>query len=175
MALETIKCQECGAADVTEFKAGTYVCGHCETIFKHVEPSQGGLACDCGTFAVGRCKACGAPVCSVHSAVVTVGRLCREHLSVWQDEQDRVEQERQQREQAARQQAEAERERAQYALGESIQIISGPLSGFTGPICEINEDASQLKVRVLLSGRETLVDASRQQVNAPAPVHRTLW
>jgi len=36
MPAETIKCRECGSADVTEFKAGSYVCGHCEAILKRV-------------------------------------------------------------------------------------------------------------------------------------------
>jgi hypothetical protein len=75
--VETIKCQECGSADVTEFKSSTYVCGHCEAIFKHIEPSQGtNVACSCGTFAVGRCAECDKPVCADCSKRVNGVRLC---------------------------------------------------------------------------------------------------
>ncbi len=82
MPVETIKCQECGSADVTEFKAGTYVCGHCEAVFKHVESSQGGhVACACGTFAIGRCKVCNTPVCEIHSRMGVASRLCEAHFA----------------------------------------------------------------------------------------------
>jgi len=36
MSLETVKCQQCGSADVTEFKPRTYVCSHCEAIFTQI-------------------------------------------------------------------------------------------------------------------------------------------
>src|SRR5882672_7500427 len=39
-----------------------------------------------------------------------------------------------------------ERTRAQYAIGESVKVVSGPLSDFSGEISEINEDAARLKV-----------------------------
>src|ERR687888_2636253 len=38
--------------------------------------------------------------------------------------------------------------RAQFSIGESVKVISGPLSDFSGEISEINEDASKLKVLV---------------------------
>ena len=79
MPLETIKCQECGSADVTEFKAGSYVCGHCEAVFKHVDPA-GSSSCSCGTFAIGRCAECNIPVCAEHSQVYDWRRLCEQHL-----------------------------------------------------------------------------------------------
>src|ERR671928_1934727 len=34
--------------------------------------------------------------------------------------------------------------RAQFSIGESVKVISGPLSDFSGEISEINEDASKL-------------------------------
>ena len=37
---------------------------------------------------------------------------------------------------------------AQFSIGESVKVISGPLSDFSGEISEINEDASKLKVLV---------------------------
>jgi len=54
--------------------------------------------------------------------------------------------------------------RAQFAIGESVKVISGPLSDFSGEISEINEDASKLKVLVSIFGRETPVELSFNQV-----------
>lgn len=74
MPIETIKCQECGSAEVTEFKSGSYVCGHCETTFKHVNPaaaSGGAAGCEidaCGVAAIGRCSTCGRAFCGTHQA-----------------------------------------------------------------------------------------------------------
>ena len=45
--------------------------------------------------------------------------------------------------------------RAQFNIGESVKVISGPLSDFSGEISEINEDAGKLKVLVSIFGRET--------------------
>ena len=83
MSVETIKCQECGSADVTEFKSGSYVCTHCEATFKHVDPT-GASSCSCGTFAVGRCAECHTPVCAHHSGMFDGRRLCDAHLSTAQ-------------------------------------------------------------------------------------------
>ena len=80
MPIETIKCKECGSADVTEFKPGSYVCGHCEAVFKHVDPSRLGLEqCQCGTYAVGRCAECNEPICGVHSGMIDNELLCGVH------------------------------------------------------------------------------------------------
>ena len=57
-----------------------------------------------------------------------------------------------------------ERTRAQYSIGESVKVISGPLSDFSGEISEINEDAAKLKVLVSIFGRETPVELSFNQV-----------
>jgi transcriptional antiterminator NusG len=42
-----------------------------------------------------------------------------------------------------RETAERPRTRAQYSIGESVKVISGPLSDFSGEISEINEDAGK--------------------------------
>jgi transcriptional antiterminator NusG len=56
--------------------------------------------------------------------------------------------------------AERPRTRAQFSIGESVKVISGPLSDFSGEIAEINEDAAKLKVLVSIFGREiTLTDS----------------
>jgi len=57
-----------------------------------------------------------------------------------------------------------ERTRAQYTIGESVKVVSGPLSDFSGEISEINEDAAKLKVLVSIFGRETPVEVGFDQV-----------
>ena len=41
--------------------------------------------------------------------------------------------------------ATATRTRAQFTIGESVKVVSGPLSDFSGEISEINEDAARLE------------------------------
>jgi transcriptional antiterminator NusG len=60
--------------------------------------------------------------------------------------------------------AERPRARAQFAIGESVKVISGPLSDFSGEIAEINDDAAKLKVLVSIFGRETPVEVTYDQV-----------
>jgi transcriptional antiterminator NusG len=60
--------------------------------------------------------------------------------------------------------AERPRSRAQFSIGESIKVISGPLSDFSGEISEVNEDAQKLKVLVSIFGRETPVEVGFDQV-----------
>ncbi len=60
--------------------------------------------------------------------------------------------------------ATAPRTRAQFTIGESVKVVSGPLSDFSGEISEINEDATKLKVLVSIFGRETPVEVSFDQV-----------
>ena len=57
-----------------------------------------------------------------------------------------------------------ERKRATFNIGESVKVISGPLSDFSGEIAEINEDAGRLKVLVSIFGRETPVEVGFDQV-----------
>jgi hypothetical protein len=69
VTIETIKCSECGSADVLELKTGSYVCSHCEAVFKHVDPSKIALTaevCRCGRLMVARCNSCSAPLCDLH-------------------------------------------------------------------------------------------------------------
>src|SRR5271167_4491901 len=60
--------------------------------------------------------------------------------------------------------ATATRTRAQFSIGESVKVVSGPLSDFSGEISEINEDAARLKVLVSIFGRETPVEVGFDQV-----------
>jgi transcriptional antiterminator NusG len=57
-----------------------------------------------------------------------------------------------------------ERTRASFGIGESVKVISGPLTDFSGEISEINEDAARLKVLVSIFGRETPVEVGFDQV-----------
>jgi transcriptional antiterminator NusG len=54
--------------------------------------------------------------------------------------------------------------KAQFQIGESVKVVSGPLSDFSGEIAEINQDASKLKVLVSIFGRETPVEVGFDQV-----------
>jgi len=63
-----------------------------------------------------------------------------------------------------RETAERPRTRAQFSIGESVKVISGPLSDFSGEIAEINEDGAKLKVLVSIFGRETPVEVGYDQV-----------
>ena len=63
-----------------------------------------------------------------------------------------------------RETAERPRTRAQFSVGESVKVVSGPLSDFSGEISEINEDAAKLKVLVSIFGRETPVEVGYDQV-----------
>ena len=51
-----------------------------------------------------------------------------------------------------------------YAIGETVRVIGGPLSDFEGAISDINVDQSRLKVLVSIFGRETPVELSFAQV-----------
>ncbi len=60
--------------------------------------------------------------------------------------------------------SEPRRSRAQFSFGESVKVVSGPLSDFSGEISEVNEDAQRLKVLVSIFGRETPVEVGFDQV-----------
>ena len=54
--------------------------------------------------------------------------------------------------------------KAQFSIGESVKVVSGPLSDFSVEISEINQDAQRLKVLVSIFGRETPVEVGFDQV-----------
>ncbi len=54
--------------------------------------------------------------------------------------------------------------KAQFSIGGSVKVISGPLSDFSGEISEMNQDAQKLKVLVSIFGRETPVEVGFDQV-----------
>jgi transcriptional antiterminator NusG len=53
-----------------------------------------------------------------------------------------------------------------FAVGDSVRIIDGPLSGFIGIVEEISEDFKNVKVSASLFGRETKVELNTNQVSA---------
>jgi transcriptional antiterminator NusG len=60
--------------------------------------------------------------------------------------------------------AERPRAVAQFELGESVKVTSGPLSDFDGEIVDVNSDQQKLKVLVNIFERQTPVEVSFDQV-----------
>lgn len=53
-----------------------------------------------------------------------------------------------------------------YEVGDSVKIVSGPLSGFIGVVQEISEDKKKIKVIASMFGRETPVELDSDSVEA---------
>jgi transcriptional antiterminator NusG len=51
-----------------------------------------------------------------------------------------------------------------YCMGESVKVVFGPFSGFSGLIEEINTEKKKLKVMVMIFGRKTPLELSFTQV-----------
>ncbi len=56
----------------------------------------------------------------------------------------------------------------EFRIGETVKIIDGPFSNFTGQVEEINEDRETLKVMVTIFGRATPVELAFHQVEKVA-------
>jgi transcriptional antiterminator NusG len=54
--------------------------------------------------------------------------------------------------------------RADFEIGETVKVIAGPLSDFSGEIAEISPEQGRLKVLVSIFGRETPAELSFDQV-----------
>ena len=52
----------------------------------------------------------------------------------------------------------------EFRIGETVKIMDGPFSSFTGEVEEINEDRLTLKVMVTIFGRATPVELGFLQV-----------
>jgi transcriptional antiterminator NusG len=51
-----------------------------------------------------------------------------------------------------------------YYVGESVKVVFGPFSGFSGLIEEVNTEKKKLKVMVMIFGRKTPLELSFTQV-----------
>jgi len=56
------------------------------------------------------------------------------------------------------------RVRADFEIGETVKVIAGPLSDFSGEIAEISPEQGRLKVLVSIFGRETPAELNFDQV-----------
>ncbi|MCP3937231.1 MAG: transcription termination/antitermination protein NusG [Actinomycetia bacterium] len=63
--------------------------------------------------------------------------------------------------------AEKPKPKLQFSIGETVRIVDGPFSNFTGQVEEVNEDRSTLKVMVTIFGRATPVELEFLQVERP--------
>jgi len=63
--------------------------------------------------------------------------------------------------------AEKPKPKFEFRIGETVRIVDGPFSNFTGQVEEINEDRSTLKVMVTIFGRATPVELEFLQVERP--------
>ena len=57
-----------------------------------------------------------------------------------------------------------QKSKAEFALGESVKVTSGPLADFDGEIAEINEDQGKLKVLVSIFERQVPVELEFDKV-----------
>lgn len=51
-----------------------------------------------------------------------------------------------------------------YAVGDSVEVLSGPLEGFIGLVESIDREANKVKVKVSMFGRETPAELELTQV-----------
>jgi len=58
----------------------------------------------------------------------------------------------------------SEEQLAPFSVDESVKVIDGPFSGFTGIIEEVNQDKHKLKVMVKIFGRKTPLELDFNQV-----------
>jgi hypothetical protein len=71
MPNEAIQCPNCGSGDVLNVAADSYICEHCHTSFRWVNPTMSTVAqkptvCACGTVASAFCVRCHEPLCEGH-------------------------------------------------------------------------------------------------------------
>lgn len=75
MTSHAVKCPNCGSTDCNEYRKDGFVCRHCDSTFRWVNPSVQNVVhhdavCHCGKKPIGACTRCGAPICLKHKAFV---------------------------------------------------------------------------------------------------------
>lgn len=73
MAFEALNCTNCGSADVQEVKPSTYFCNHCDSVFKHIDPTRvtvGPAFCEHGNPVMLECQVCRTGMCREQCDVV---------------------------------------------------------------------------------------------------------
>ncbi len=68
MPNEPVQCPNCGSGDVRQLAPESYVCEHCHTNFRWVDPTKKTVVhkpslCECGRAVVGACWRCQRPLC----------------------------------------------------------------------------------------------------------------
>lgn len=68
MPFEAIACTRCGSTDAQEVKPSTFFCNHCETVFKHIDPTRLTVDnrpafCSCGNPIEFQCQLCKTGMC----------------------------------------------------------------------------------------------------------------
>lgn len=71
MPSEAVSCPNCGSSACTEYRDNSFVCQHCDRVFRWTNPNERTVTlkashCKCGTNAMGRCIQCGEGVCEKH-------------------------------------------------------------------------------------------------------------
>jgi transcriptional antiterminator NusG len=54
--------------------------------------------------------------------------------------------------------------KAEFAVGDQVRVVSGPLTDFTGEVAEVNAEQGKLKVMVSIFGRDTPTELGFEQV-----------
>ena len=80
MPNQPVTCPHCGSPTCVEYRPDSFVCNHCESKFRWVDPTRLTLevrhaTCLCGRNARAICQACGRPICAEHEVVCDFDRL----------------------------------------------------------------------------------------------------
>jgi hypothetical protein len=87
MPLASMNCTGCGSNDVQEVKADTYFCNHCETVFKHIDPSRVTVAekpnfCGCGNSVKAQCQLCQSKMMCDRCDVIHLARVAKVNVEM---------------------------------------------------------------------------------------------